>query len=112
MTKTNDKTHSLLIGAVAWLLVFSVALSSTPAEASSVGRVSVTEVEDVREAATIARAKARHRAENSENDDDNSSSSGCSDIDIGNVKTSVGQQAPRTVTVVIEGPVIQENNCR
>ena len=112
MTKTIDKTNSLLIGGVAWLLVISVALGITSADASSVGRVSVTEVEDVREAATIARAKARHRAENSEKDDDGFSSSGCSDIDIGNVKTSVGQQAPRTVTVVIEGPVIQENNCR
>ena len=112
MTKTKDMTHSLLIGVVAWLFALSVALSSTSADASSVGRVSVTEVEDVRDAAAIARAKARHRSENSENDDDNSSSSGCSDIDIGNVKTSVGQQAPRNVTVVIEGPVIQENNCR
>jgi hypothetical protein len=33
-------------------------------------------------------------------------------MNIGNVKGGVGQSVPRNVTIVIEGPVIQENNCR
>jgi len=88
---------------------------STTAQAASVGRVEVMEVDEVRDAATIARAKARNRSEEAEDGGafgGGFSSSGCSDLNIGNVKTGVGQQVPRTVTVVIEGPVIQENNCR
>ena len=83
--------------------------------AVSVGRVSVIEVDEVRDAATISRAKARQRSEDAENGVSSGGgafSSGCADLNIGNVKTSVGQRVPRNVTVVIEGPVIQENNCR
>ncbi len=96
----------------AWALGLSAGLAAT-VHAGSVGRVSVTEVDEVRDAATIARAKAQFRSQ--DNGDDESSgifSSGCSDLNIGNVRTGVGQRAPRNVTVVIEGPVIQENNCR
>ena len=82
------------------------------AVAQSVGRVNVMEVDEVRDAASISRAKAEFRSQRSGDEDGGSSSGGCSDLNIGNVKTSVGQRAPRNVTVVIEGPVIQENNCR
>jgi hypothetical protein len=84
------------------------------AHADSVGRVSVMEVDQVRDAASISRAKARYRSQTAgnENSGGGSFSSGCSDLNIGNVDTSVGQRGPRNVTVVIEGPVIQENNCR
>lgn len=113
MKHSKAKTHNALIAAIGCSLVLSVALVSAPADASSVGRVSVIEVDEVRDAATIARAKARNRSENSESDSGGSfSSGGCSDLNIGNVKTGIGQRAPRNVTVVIEGPVIQENNCR
>ena len=85
------------------------------ARAEGVGRVQVMDVEEVRDAASIARAKARNRSEEAEDGESfggGFSSSGCSDLNIGNVKTEVGQQVPRNITVVIEGPVIQENNCR
>jgi len=84
------------------------------AHADSVGRVTVMEVDQVRDAASISRAKARYRSQTAgqENSGGGSFSGGCSDLNIGNVDTSVGQRAPRNVTVVIEGPVIQENNCR
>ncbi len=98
---------------VATLLLTGTA--SLVAADSSVGRVQVMDVDDVRDAATIARAKAQNRSQAEDNDGsagNDSFSSGCSDLNIGNVKTSVGQQVPRNVTVVIEGPVIQENKCR
>ena len=103
----------LALGLSALLLGASAGLS-TPAQAAGVGRVQVMEIDEVRDAATIARAKARNRSEQAENGGfgGGSFSSGCSDLNIGNVQTQVGQQVPRNVTVVIEGPVIQENNCR
>lgn len=86
---------------------------STPVIAGdSVGRVSVMDVEDVRDAATIARAKAENRSQSSGEDGEGGFSTGCSDLNIGNVKTGVGQPVPRNITIVIEGPVVQENNCR
>ncbi|MCB1787530.1 MAG: hypothetical protein H6953_06750 [Chromatiaceae bacterium] len=94
-------------------LVCSLTLGAT-AHADSVGRVSVMEVGDVRDAATISRAKAQMRAEQAGEGSSGGATSagGCSDLSIGNVKTGVGQPVPRNVVVVIEGPVIQENNCR
>ena len=84
------------------------------AHADSVGRVTVMEVDQVRDAASISRAKARYKSQTAgkQNSGSGTFSSGCSDLNIGNVDTSVGQRAPRNVTVVIEGPVFQENNCR
>jgi len=96
--------------------IFALALaglSGTLVHAASVGSVEVMEVDDVRDAATIARAKARNRSESSGDEEGGSySSGGCSDMNIGNVKTGVGQPVPRNVTIVIEGPVVQENKCR
>ncbi len=111
MKPSTRSTLRLTLGLAAVLLV---GLDS-PARATSVGRVQVMDVDEVRDAATIARAKARNRSEEAESGESfggGFSSSGCSDLNIGNVQTGVGQQVPRTVTVVIEGPVIQENNCR
>lgn len=84
------------------------------AQAANVGRVSVMEVDEVRDAASVSRAKAlyRSRTDGAQDSGAGTSSSGCSDLSIGNVDVTVGQRAPRNVTVVIEGPVIQENNCR
>ena len=90
-------------------------LAAGDAWAAGVGRVQVMEVDDVRDAATISRAKARNRSEAAADGGSSgggSFSSGCSDLNIGNVSTGVGQRVPRNVTVVIEGPVIQENKCR
>jgi len=100
----------LLVGPLCLL-----ALGALPANAGSVGKVRVMDVDEVRDAATIARAKARNRSESAGNGDSfggGAFSSGCSDMNIGNVKGGVGQSVPRNVTIVIEGPVIQENNCR
>lgn len=99
---------------LAALMLGGTACLSTTAQAIGVGRVQVMEVDEVRDAATISRAKARNRSEASENGGSSGGafSSGCADLNIGNVKTGVGQRVPRNVTVVIEGPVIQENNCR
>ena len=92
-------------------LGLAACLLAASAMAQSVGRVNVMEVDEVRDAASISRAKAEFRAQGG-GEGGNSSSGGCSDLNIGNVSTKVGQRAPRNVTVVIEGPVIQENNCR
>jgi hypothetical protein len=97
------------------LVLLLWACSLPGAWSANVGRVNVMEVDEVRDAATIARAKARKRSEDAEDGagfGDGAFSSGCSDLNIGNVKTSVGQTVPRNLTIVIEGPVIQENNCR
>lgn len=112
MNSYADNAKWRLFGLAACALGLVAGLAGT-ASAGSVGRVSVTEVDEVRDAATIARAKAQFRSQD-DGDDDSSGifSSGCSDLNIGNVRTGVGQRAPRNVTVVIEGPVIQENNCR
>ena len=111
MKSSTSSNSRLALGLTALLL----GGLSTTAPAAGVGRVQVMEVDEVRDAATIARAKARNRSEEAEDGEafgGGFSSSGCSDLNIGNVKTEVGQQVPRNVTVVIEGPVIQENNCR
>jgi len=100
---------------LAALMLGGTASLTTTAQAGGVGRVQVMDVDEVRDAATIARAKARNRSEEAEDGGSfggGFSSSGCSDLNIGNVQTEVGQRVPRNVTVVIEGPVIQENNCR
>jgi hypothetical protein len=97
------------------LLGCPLTLSIQPSNAASVGKVRVMDVDDVRDAATIARTKARNRSESAENGESfggGAFSSGCSDMNIGNVKGGVGNSVPRNVTIVIEGPVIQENNCR
>ncbi len=97
------------------LLLLGLVALPPHAGAGSVGRVNVIEVDEVRDAATIARAKARKRSEEAEDggeSDDDSFGSGCSDLNIGNIKTGVGQPVPRNVTIVIEGPVVQENKCR
>jgi hypothetical protein len=111
MKAKHPKLRRLLLPGVALALWLPLGPS---AWAESVGRVSVIEVDEVRDAATIARAKARQRSEDAENGGTSGGvfSSGCADLNIGNVQTSVGQRVPRNVTVVIEGPVIQENNCR
>ena len=106
-TKVN-RAIALLIATAAWSLAGS-------AGAQTVGRVNVMDPDEVRDAATIQRAKSKYRAERDDEDSGsggNTSSGGCSDLNIGNVSTKVGQMAPRNVTVVIEGPVIQENKCR
>lgn len=107
MTKQRTRTVGILIGLVACGFAATVA-------AESVGRVKVMEVDQTRGAASVSLAKARNRSQRSENQDENgiSSSGGCSDMNIGNVVTGPGQRAPRNVTIVIEGPVIQENKCR
>jgi hypothetical protein len=106
-------THGVSLGLAVVAMVAGLGLTA-PAKASRVGSVQVMEVEDVRNAANIARAKARNRSEAAENGGFGGGvfSSGCSDLNIGNVKTGVGQTVPRNVTIVIEGPVIQENKCR
>ena len=115
MKHSSNSTRRIAFGLAA-LLLGATAVLSTTAQAIGVGRVQVMDVEEVRDAATIARAKARNRSEEAEDGEafggGGFSSSGCSDLNIGNVKTEVGQQVPRNITVVIEGPVIQENNCR
>jgi hypothetical protein len=113
-TQSPKQAGRLRIALVTLILVLSAGLAGV-APAGSVGRVSVTDVDEVRDAATIARTKAKNRAESSEEDGGSggfSSSGGCSDLNIGNVSTGVGQRVPRNVTIVIEGPVIQENKCR
>ncbi len=94
------------------LLGLTACLLAAGAVAQSVGRVNVMDVDEVRDAASISRAKAEFRAQGGGGEGGDSSSGGCSDLNIGNVSTKVGQRAPRNVTVVIEGPVIQENKCR
>ncbi len=105
------KTRSLFI-----LLLLGAAALPLQATAGSVGSVDVMEIDEVHDAATIARAKARKHSEDAEKgdseDSDSFGSGGCSDLNIGNVKTGVGQPVPRNVTIVIEGPVVQENKCR
>lgn len=109
----NPSTTIISPRAVGITALFLIGLTGLPALAGdSVGRVSVMDVDDVRDAATIARAKALNRSQSSGEDGEGSFSSGCSDLNIGNVKTGVGQPVPRNVTIVIEGPVVQENNCR
>jgi hypothetical protein len=108
MTKQRTRTAGILIGMIACALTATVA-------AESVGRVKVMEVDQTRGAASVSLAKAKNRSQRSENQDENggfSSSGGCSDMNIGNVVTGPGQRVPRNVTIVIEGPVIQENKCR
>jgi hypothetical protein len=103
---------ALFLGA---LTLAGAAALPAQVQAARVGRVQVMDVDEVRDAATIARAKARNRSDEAENGGSfggGAFSSGCSDLNIGNVQTGVGQRVPRNVTVVIEGPVIQENNCR
>jgi len=114
MKSPTTSTIRIAVGLSAWILVGTASVT-TSTHATGVGRVEVMDVDEVRDAATIARAKARNRSEEAENGEafgGGFSSSGCSDLNIGNVSTGVGQQVPRSVTVVIEGPVIQENNCR
>jgi hypothetical protein len=76
--------------------------------------VKVMDVDEVGDAAMIANAKSKKRAENGLPGQDgiNSSSSGCSDINVGNVQLKPGQLAPRKIVNVIEGPIIQENKCK
>jgi len=108
MKRSPHPTHQVAFALAALML-------ASTAQAARVGRVEVMEVDEVRDAATIARAKARNRSEAAQHGGSfggGAFSSGCSDLNIGNVQTGVGQQVPRNVTVVIEGPVIQENNCR
>ena len=107
----NTSIRSTLTRLPALGLALAVFTLPGLAAGSSVGKVSVMDAEDVRDAASIARTKARMRSEESE-DGGGFSSTGCSDINIGNVKTGVGGRVPRNVTVVIEGPVVQENKCR
>ncbi|GEM_PF-5042643 len=96
--------------------IFLIGVVPSPVLAIGVGTVEVMDIDEVGDAARIARAKAKKRAEESEDDEGDSggvsSSDGCSDLNIGNVKTSVGQPVPKNVTIVIEGPVIQQNKCR
>jgi len=94
------------------MLGLAASLLTAGAMAQSVGRVNVMEVDEVRDAASISRAKAEFRSQGGGGEEGSSSSGGCSDLNIGNVTSKVGQRAPRNVTVVIEGPVIQENKCR
>lgn len=111
MKASNKAAASRLFLALLGLLG-STAIT-VPAYAGSVGRVSVMEVDEVRDAATISRAKAQFRSEGGGRREAGSGgSSGCSDLNIGNVDTKVGQRGPRNVVVVVEGPVVQENNCR
>ncbi len=98
------------------LLSFGAAALPPQTMAGSVGSVDVMEIDEVHDAATIARAKARKHSEDAEKgggeDSESFGSGGCSDLNIGNIKTGVGQPVPRNVTIVIEGPVVQENKCR
>lgn len=108
------KFHPRYALPVALLLAGNFAAAPTLVLAGSVGSVSVMEVEEVGDSATISRAKAKNRSESGVGGGGGFSSSGdsCSDLNIGNVKTGVGQPVPRSVTIVIEGPVVQENKCR
>lgn len=84
---------------------------------NSVGKVSVMDIDEVRDAAQIARVKAQERA-NSEigfDSEGGASNVGCGNLEIGNVHTGggVGRPVPREVVIVIEGPVINaDNRCR
>jgi hypothetical protein len=112
--KLQEQLKPQLLMALAALGITANPILMSGAHADSVGRVTVMEVDQVRDAASISRAKALYRSQTGgkENSGSGTFSSGCSDLNIGNVDTSVGQRGPRNVTVVIEGPVIQENNCR
>lgn len=76
--------------------------------------VKVMAPEEVGDAALIANAKARKRAEEGlpGQGEKNTSSDGCSDINIGNFQALPGQFVPRKIVNVIEGPIIQENKCK
>lgn len=96
--------------------------------AGNVGSVGVMDPESAGDEATIMRVKAKIllAQENEDGsktieDGDESityigedglvSSGGCGDINVGNIKTEVGASAPSSNIVIIEGPVVQENNC-
>lgn len=114
MKSYADHASHVLLGLTLGVLAMSSGLW-TPAHAgSAVGKVTVMDVDEVRDAASIQRAKARNRSDSagSESGGGDVGTGGCSDLNIGNVKTGVGQPVPRNVVVVIEGPVIQENKCR
>jgi hypothetical protein len=98
----------------ALMLIGSLVAAPPLTAGQSVGKVSVMEIEDVRDAATIARAKAQIRAEQGAGGGAGGigSTSGCSDLNIGNVQPGVGGTVPRNLTIVVEGPIIQENDCR
>lgn len=76
--------------------------------------VKVMAPEEVGDAALIANAKAKKRAEEGlpGQGGENTSSDGCSDINIGNFQATPGQLVPRKIINVIEGPIIQENKCK
>lgn len=97
-------------------LLSLVAVGQT-AWGNSVGKVTVMDIDEVRDAAQVARVKAQERA-NSDNEFDSdmgATNVGCGNLEIGNVQTAggIGRPVPREVVIVIEGPVINaDNRCR
>ena len=94
----------------------------------NVGSIGVIDPESAGDEATIARVKAKILTVEADSDgnktidedgekvtyidEDGAISMGsCGDINIGNVKTEVGASAPSTNIVIIEGPVVQQNEC-
>ena len=96
----------------------------TNLQAANVGSISVMDAESAGEQAEISRfmaevhtIKANDKGEKQTDDgiyieDGIIQSGGCGDINIGNITTEIGASTPDTNIVIINGPVIQKNECR
>lgn len=100
-----------------WLTVVLVMSLSANADDGSSSKAGFTEM-----SAKFAQMKARMRAYDADQYGDSSDvdnfalpstldSNGC-DINIGNVVLDGSAESPREVTVLIDGDIIQSNNCR
>ena len=93
-------------------------------QAVSVGSINVMDAESAGEQAEVSRFMAEVQTikanENGEKKTDEGiyvedgiiQSGGCGDINIGNIKTEIGASVPSSNIVIINGPVIQKNNCQ
>ncbi len=108
------KIKSLNFIGCCYLLIL---LTSSPATwGNSVGKVNVMDVDEVRDAAQIARVKAQEKSDSEDGFGDGAGAQGggCGSLEIGNVQSGgIGRPVPREVIIVIEGPVINsDNRCR
>jgi hypothetical protein len=104
------KIHILRAFIISTLFISAMAVAGDKAPSSGIK----TEM-----SAKMAQMKARMRAYEADMTDENTDpyklssldSAGC-DINIGNVVLDNGSESPNEVVVLIDGDVIQSNNCR